>query len=95
MIVQAALEDLVYPPGEVVFVAIYDPQQQVYGVPDYIHGMESAMLNVDATRFRPQVLQRTAHILVISCIPLTRIWIPSSRRNSRKKIRGVKRGGQF
>ncbi|MDC6786812.1 phage portal protein, partial [Escherichia coli] len=38
VIVQAALEDLVYQPGEVVFVAIYDPQQQVYGVPDYIHG---------------------------------------------------------
>lgn len=94
VIVQAALEDLVYPPGEVVFVAIYDPQQQVYGVPDYIHGMESAMLNVDATRFRRKYYKNGAHLgyILYSTDP---DMDPELEAEFRKKIEASKGAGNF
>ncbi|MCZ5375724.1 hypothetical protein O5698_23240 [Escherichia coli] len=94
MIVQAALEDLVYPPGEVVFLAIYDPQQQVYGVPDYIHGMESAMLNVDATRFRRKYYKNGAHLgyILYSTDPN---MTPELEEEFRKEIENSKGAGNF
>ena len=36
---------LIYPPSDVIFRKLYDPQQQVYGLPDYIGGVHSALLN--------------------------------------------------
>ncbi|ENF3460706.1 phage portal protein [Yersinia enterocolitica] len=94
VIVQSALEDLTYTPDEVIFVAIYDPQQQVYGVPDYIHGMESAMLNVDATRFRRKYFKNGAHlgyILYTTDPDMT----PDLEEAFRKKIEGSKGAGNF
>ncbi|WP_423889890.1 phage portal protein [Edwardsiella tarda] len=62
VIVQSGVEDVTYGAEEVVFIAQYDPQQQVYGIPDYMHGMESAMLNVNATRFRICYYKNGAHM---------------------------------
>lgn len=62
VIVQSAGEDVKYAEGEVIFIPQYDPQQQVYGIPDYMHGMESAMLNVNATRFRIRYYKNGAHM---------------------------------
>ncbi|HFV9291860.1 TPA: phage portal protein [Serratia fonticola] len=52
---------LVYPAGDVVFLKQYDPQQQVYGLPDYIGGMHSALLNTEATIFRRRYFHNGAH----------------------------------
>ncbi|MBX9477458.1 phage portal protein, partial [Yersinia enterocolitica] len=94
VIVQSALEDLTYAPNEVIFVAIYDPQQQVYGVPDYIHGMESAMLNVDATRFRRKYFKNGAHLGYILYTTDPNMT-PDLEEAFRKKIENSKGAGNF
>ncbi len=40
----------------------YDPQQQVYGLPDYIGGINSALLNSEATLFRRRYYHNGAHL---------------------------------
>lgn len=61
-IIQQTGEDLKYSENDVIFISQYDPQQQIYGVPDYLHGMESAMLNTDATKFRRRYFKNGAHM---------------------------------
>ncbi|AOM42225.1 phage portal protein [Xenorhabdus hominickii] len=54
-------EPLVYSPEEVIFIKQYDPQQQVYGLPDYIGGIHAALLNSEATIFRRRYYHNGAH----------------------------------
>ncbi|MEN3260700.1 phage portal protein [Sodalis endosymbiont of Spalangia cameroni] len=54
-------EPLVYPPEDVIFLQQYDPQQQIYGLPDYIGGIHSALLNSEATIFRRLYYHNGAH----------------------------------
>ncbi len=54
-------EPLVYAPEEVIFLKQYDPQQQVYGLPDYIGGIHAALLNSEATIFRRRYYHNGAH----------------------------------
>ncbi|EKS7779985.1 phage portal protein [Edwardsiella piscicida] len=51
-----------YDPRDVVFIRLYDPRQQVYGLPDYLGGINSAMLNSDATTFRRRYYRNGAHL---------------------------------
>ncbi|WP_241908586.1 phage portal protein [Enterovibrio norvegicus] len=46
----------------IAFVKQYDPQQQIYGLPDYLGGVQSALLNVDATLFRRKYYLNGAHM---------------------------------
>ncbi|MBU9839360.1 phage portal protein [Rahnella aceris] len=54
-------EPLVYSPDDVIFLKQYDPQQQIYGLPDYISGIHSALLNSEATIFRRRYYHNGAH----------------------------------
>jgi len=54
-------EPLVYPPEDVIFIKMYDPQQQIYGLPDYIGGVHSALLNSEAVIFRRRYYHNGAH----------------------------------
>lgn len=54
-------EPLVYPPSDVIFIKMYDPQQQIYGLPDYIGGIHSALLNSEAVIFRRRYYHNGAH----------------------------------
>ncbi|OJB82963.1 phage portal protein [Yersinia ruckeri] len=54
-------EPLVYAPEDVIFLKQYDPQQQVYGLPDYIGGIHAALLNSEATIFRRRYYHNGAH----------------------------------
>ncbi|PHM68278.1 phage portal protein [Xenorhabdus sp. KJ12.1] len=54
-------EPLVYTPEEVIFIKQYDPQQQVYGLPDYIGGIHAALLNSEATIFRRRYYHNGGH----------------------------------
>lgn len=55
-------DPLVYPAEDVIFLSQYDPQQQVYGLPDYIGGIHSALLNSEATIFRRRYYHNGAHM---------------------------------
>lgn len=54
-------EPLVYGQEDVVYLKQYDPQQQVYGLPDYIGGIHAALLNSEATIFRRRYYHNGAH----------------------------------
>lgn len=55
-------EPLMFKPGEVVQLREYDPCQQVYGIPQYIGGIQSVVLNEDATLFRRKYYRNGAHM---------------------------------
>lgn len=51
-----------YSERDIIFIKLYDPRQQIYGVPDYIGGIQSALLNSDATKFRRRYFANGAHM---------------------------------
>lgn len=51
-----------YSPQDVIWVKQYDPVQQIYGCPDYLGGLQSALLNEDATLFRRKYFINGAHM---------------------------------
>lgn len=51
-----------YEEKDIVFIKLYDTRQQVYGKPDYLGGIHSAMLNNDATIFRRRYYKNGAHL---------------------------------
>ncbi|HED3853637.1 TPA: phage portal protein [Enterobacter soli] len=54
-------EPLIYPERDVIFLRMYDPQQHIYGLPDYIGGVHSALLNSEAVIFRRRYYHNGAH----------------------------------
>ena len=54
-------EPLIYEPEDVIFLRMYDPQQHIYGLPDYIGGIHSALLNSEAVIFRRRYYHNGAH----------------------------------
>lgn len=54
-------EPLVYSPDDIIFIKMYDPQQHIYGLPDYIGGIHSALLNSEAVIFRRRYYHNGAH----------------------------------
>ena len=59
---QQGKSNLIYRPEDVIWLAQYDPEQQVYGMPDYLGGLQSALLNQDATLFRRKYFLNGAHM---------------------------------
>ena len=51
-----------YKAKDVIFLAQYDPQQQIYGLPDYLGSIQSSLLNQDATLFRRRYYKNGAHM---------------------------------
>ena len=51
-----------YKAKDVVWVRQYDVVQQVYGCPDYLGGLQSVLLNEDATLFRRKYFINGAHM---------------------------------
>ncbi|MEC4725842.1 phage portal protein, partial [Shewanella sp. D64] len=51
-----------YRAEDVLFLPQYDPAQQVYGMVDWIGGLQSAMLNTDATMFKRRYYKNGAHM---------------------------------
>ncbi|KFK68400.1 phage portal protein [Vibrio vulnificus] len=47
---------------DVIFIPQYDPQQQIYGLPDYLGSIQSCLLNRDATLFRRRYYLNGAHM---------------------------------
>lgn len=51
-----------YRAADVIFIGQYDPQQQVYSIPDYLGSLQSSLLNKDATMFRRAYYKNGAHM---------------------------------
>lgn len=48
--------------NEIIHLKEYDPSQGIYGVPQYYGGIQSALLNEDATLFRRKYFKNGAHM---------------------------------
>ncbi|CAE6929077.1 hypothetical protein ACOMICROBIO_GDFFDHBD_02479 [Vibrio sp. B1REV9] len=46
----------------VIFLAQYDPEQQIYGIADYVGSIQSSLLNKEATLFRRRYYLNGAHM---------------------------------
>lgn len=51
-----------FKPNGIFHTKLYDPKQNVYGLPDYLSGLESALLSQEATRFRRKYYLNGAHL---------------------------------
>lgn len=51
-----------YSAEDIIFIAQYDPIQQVYGAPDYLGCVQSALLSSDATTFRRRYYKNGLHM---------------------------------
>ena len=58
----SAQEIYEYDEKDIIFIKLYDPMQQIYGSPDYVGGIQSALLNSDATVFRRRYFSNGAHM---------------------------------
>ncbi|QUI71263.1 phage portal protein [Pseudoalteromonas sp. M8] len=56
------LEPIRFKAGEILHVKEYDPAQGIYGIPEYYGGIQSALLNEDATLFRRRYYKNGAHM---------------------------------
>ncbi|CAI1949634.1 phage portal protein [Serratia marcescens] len=53
---------LIYDAEDVIFLKQYDTRQQIYGIPDYLGAVNSALLSTDATLFRRRFFLNGAHL---------------------------------
>jgi len=51
-----------YKADDIIFISQYDPIQQVYGAPDYLGCVQSALLSNDATTFRRRYYKNGLHM---------------------------------
>ncbi|MGF1876677.1 phage portal protein [Photobacterium frigidiphilum] len=51
-----------YRAKDILFLPQYDPQQQIYGLSDYLGSIQSSLLNKDATLFRRRYYKNGAHM---------------------------------
>lgn len=51
-----------YNENDIIWLGQYDPQQQIYGMPDYLGSIQSSLLNEDATLFRRRYYKNGAHM---------------------------------
>ncbi|MDD5697670.1 MAG: phage portal protein [Victivallaceae bacterium] len=60
LLVNGTYQDFTH--DEVIQITEYDTDQQIYGLPDWIGGLQSALLNQDATLFRRRYYVNGAHL---------------------------------
>ena len=48
--------------GEIIQLKMYDVQQEIYGIPDYLTGLHSSLLSEEATLFRRRYYKNGAHM---------------------------------
>jgi PBSX family phage portal protein len=80
--------------GEVIHIKEYDPYQGIYGVPQYFGGIQSALLNEDATLFRRKYYKNGAHMGFIFAMN-DPMMSTDSENALKKSIRESKGVGNF
>jgi PBSX family phage portal protein len=83
-----------YKPDDIIWVRQYDVVQQVYGCPDYLGSMQSALLNEDATLFRRKYFINGAHMGFIMYATDPNLD-PDVEQDIKEKIQDSKGVGNF
>lgn len=79
---------------DILHIKEYDTQQEIYGVPDWIGGLQSALLNQDATLFRRKYYVNGAHLGYILYTSDPKID-PKQLKELKEKIAAGKGAGNF
>ena len=79
---------------EVLHIMEYDTNQQVYGMPDWLGGLQSILLNQDATLFRRKYFQNGCHLGYIFYTNDPKMT-PEQREDIKKKLKDGKAAGNF
>lgn len=61
MLTKNGTDKTIYKVGEVIHLKRYDVNQQIYGVPDYLGGIQAMLLNEGATLFRRRYYENGSH----------------------------------
>lgn len=85
---------LVFEPGEVIQLREYDPCQSIYGIPQYIGGIHSVLLNEDATLFRRKYFRNGAHMGYVFYVADGNI-APEDEEELKKQMKSSKGVGNF
>ncbi|MDP5146017.1 phage portal protein [Shewanella sp. ULN5] len=83
-----------YKAKDIIWMRQYDPVQQVYGCPDYLGGLQAALLNEDATLFRRKYYLNGAHMGFIMYATDPNLD-PEVEKNIKEKIQDSKGVGNF
>lgn len=83
-----------YKAKDIIWVRQYDPVQQVYGCPDYLGGLQAALLNEDATLFRRKYYINGAHMGFIMYATDPNLD-PNVEKDIKEKIQDSKGVGNF
>lgn len=83
-----------YKAKDIIWVRVYDPVQQVYGCPDYLGGLQSALLNEDSTLFRRKYYINGAHMGFIMYATDPNLD-PAVEKDLKEKIQESKGVGNF
>ncbi|MEC4728835.1 phage portal protein [Shewanella sp. D64] len=80
-----------YRPGEIYQIKLYDTRQNIYGLPDYLSGIESALLSQDATQFRRRYYKNGMHMgfILYMTDPYLTPEAEDALEDALKKSRGV------
>jgi len=83
-----------FTPDEVLQVKEYDTTQDIYGVPDWLGGMQSALLGEDATLFRRKYFKNGCHLGFIFYTNDPKMT-PQQEEQIKDKLRSGKAAGNF
>ncbi|GLS26168.1 phage portal protein [Marinibactrum halimedae] len=87
-------EEILFKPDEIIHWKDYDPQQNIYGKPDYLGSLQSSLLNEGATLFRRRYYVNGNHagyILYTADPDMS----PDTEENIKQAVSGTKGPGNF
>ncbi|MBU6951009.1 phage portal protein [Hahella sp. HN01] len=88
------VDPLAFRPGEIIQLKEYDVNQQIYGVPQYLGGLQSVLLNESATLFRRKYYNNGAHMGFIFYTADAQLD-PEDEQSLKEQIRASKGVGNF
>ncbi len=91
---RAGKDPIIFKPGEVVHLKEYDPNQEIYGTPQYMGGIQSVLLNEDATLFRRRYYRNGAHMGYIFYTADAKLS-PEDEALLKEKVKSSKGVGNF
>lgn len=93
-LLQKGKDSIKFKVGEILHKKEYDPKQNIYGVPEYLGGIQSILLNESATLFRRKYFDNGSHMGFIFYTADARLS-PDDEDELKKQIRESKGVGNF
>ncbi len=83
-----------FEPNEIIHIKEYDTSQEVYGLPDWLGGLQAIFLNEDATLFRRKYFKNGCHLGYIFYMNDAKMT-PSQEDSIKRQLKEGKGAGNF